>query len=478
MIYYRKKHTKPGLQVILNMSLKFWLFIMLLAALTQACEKWIDPEININPNEPADVTMEAMLPFIEADVAFKMGGSFEIIGNQAVWLQQIDGIDRQALSISNYIFDPSNIIKIWDDAYAEILMDAKVLAGKAKDEGSPHNLGIANILTAITLGQLTDAWDAIPWSQALQGDAITQPVYDEQESVYIAMQMMLDQAIDSLSAETDNPGIKGDYYYDGDPSKWIKAAYALKARYYLHLSKRIGDQAYEKALEEIPLAFSGNEDDLQFNYGTGETESNPFYQFMQERDNVRMGAFLIDMMKEDNDPRLVVYAKPDDDGNYTGSAPGQADVTASRPGTAFTAPDAPTYIITYVEMLFTMTEAMLKTGTDEPGIRTLLLEAVMASLDKFNVTDQAWLDYYGQKISLLTGEELFEEIMTQKYIATFYQPEAYHSWRRTGYPVILPNPAGQTGEIPRRFLYSTSELVHNQNVPKGISITDRVWWDE
>jgi hypothetical protein len=173
-----------------------------------------------------------------------------------------------------------------------------------------------------------------------------------------------------------------------------------------------------------------------------------------------------------------VYAFPDDEGNYTGSAPGQTNVDASRPGPGFAAPDAPTYIITYVEMLFTKAEALFKTGSPEAEVKATLLEAVTASLEKFDVSDESWLQAYEDKIGLLSGESLFEEIMTQKYIATFYQTEAYHSWRRTGYPIIPPNPVGLTNEIPRRFLYPTSELVYNQNVPKGVSLVDRVWWDE
>lgn len=472
------KKIKYGMKVLINIRGRRWLHLIFMILVAQSCDQWIDPEINVNPDEPADASMETLLSFIEADVAFKMGGSSELIGNQGIWLQQLDGIDRQALSMSNYIFDPFDVTLTFDDAYAEVLMDAKVLAGKAIEQGSPWNFGVANILSAFTLGQLTDTWGDIPWTEALQGDAITQPVYDSQESIYNVIQALLDQAIDSLSVENDRTGINGDYYYNGDPLKWIKAAHALKARYYLHLSKRWGKQAFDQALEQVVLAFSTNEDDLQFNFGSGETESNPFYQFMNERDNARMGAYFINLMKATNDPRLVVFAAPDEQGDYSGSEPGQADASASRPGQAVAAPDSPVYLITWVEMLFTKAEALLKIGADETEVSDVLFLAVSRSLDKYNVTDLAWLDEYVQKISTLAGEDLYKEIMTQKYIATFYQPEAFHSWRRTGYPVIPPNPNGETGEIPRRFLYSISEQVFNPNMPKGISITDRVWWDE
>jgi hypothetical protein len=421
--------------------------------------------------------MELILPFIEADVAFRMCGSMEFIGPQAIWLQQLDGTDRQHLAMSNYVLNPATIYLPYDNAYAEILMDAKILKEKAIASGSPHNLAVANIMTAITLGQLTDVWNDIPWTEALKGNEETQPVFDSQESIYAAIHELLDEAVDSLSVP-DPVGIAGDYFYNGDAALWTMAAYALNARYYLHLSKRWGQDAFELALSAIPLAFSGNGDDLQFQYGTGASASNPLYQFMLDRDNVRMGAFFIDLLKGAGDPRLEVFASPDVNGGYTGSAPGQTNVEASRPGTAFASPDAPTYLITFVEVLFTKAEAMYATGSPDEEVRSVLIEAVTASLEKFGVMDEVWMGAFAESLGQLTGEALLEVIMTQKYIATFYQPEAYHSWRRTGYPVIPLNPVGQTGEIPRRYPYPATEMVWNPNTPKGVSITDRVWWDE
>jgi hypothetical protein len=421
--------------------------------------------------------MELLLPYIEADVAFRMCGSPEIIATQSIWLQQLDGIDRQQLAISNYILNPTDLAYAFGDAYAEIMMDTKILKEKAMEQGSPHNIAVADIMTAITLGQLTDAWNMIPWSEALLGNENTQPSYDSQESIYTVIQQLLDEAITYLSAE-DPYGIKGDYYYNGDPAQWLKAAYALKARYYLHLSKRWGNASYEQALSVIDMAFSGNGDDLQFNYGTGESESNPLYQFMIQKDNVRMGGYFIDMLIEREDPRLEVFAYPDETGDYVGSFPGQTNVAASTPGEAVSDPDSPTLLITYVELLFIKAEALYKTGSAADEVRTALLDAVSASLDKFGLSEEGWLDDLQAYVASLEGEALFEEIMIQKYIATFYQPEAFHSWRRTGYPIIPPNPAGQTSEIPRRFPYPITEMVWNPNIPTGVKITDRVWWDE
>jgi hypothetical protein len=453
-------------------------FILLIVLISSSCSKWIDPDINTNPNNPADIPMEVLLPFLEADIAYKMCGSPEVILVQSIWLQQMDGIDRQSLAFANYSYDPMMSINPWDGAYAEMLMDAKILKEKADAAGSSYNAAVAKILTTIVLGQLTDSWNSIPWSEAFQGSQVTQPKFDNQEFIYSEIQRLLDEAINLLSVDFDPVGIKGDYFYDGDPVKWEKLAYALKARYTLHLSRRLGDIVFEEVLDLFPMAFSSNEDDLQFNYGTGASESNPLYQYMMDRDDARMGAYFIDLLIENEDPRLEVFAWPDGEGNYVGSAPGQTNVNASRPGPAVANPDAPIYLITYVEVLFMKVEALFKTGTSEEEVRIALVEAVSTSLEKYNVWDEDWLGGYSQEVQQLTGEALFEEIMTQKYFATYYQPEAYHSWRRTGYPVIPPNPIGQTPDIPRRFPYPATEVANNPNTPNGITLMDRVWWDE
>ena len=232
-------------------------------------------------------------------------------------------------------------------------------------------------------------------------------------------------------------------------------------------------------MTELNLAFTSNMDDMQFNFGPGASESNPLYQFMRDGADVRMGAFFIDMLKEYNDPRLEVYAYPDDNEEYTGSTPGSGNAAASKPGPAVADAESPTYLITYVELLFMKAEIIYQTGNDENQVRDILIQAVTESLDKLSVYDESWLTAYASSIADLQGNDLFEEVMTQKYIATFYQPEVYHSWRRTGFPIIPPNPNGVFEQIPRRFPYSSYEQYFNrENVPQGVSIIDRVWWDE
>lgn len=459
----------------------FYKFLsVIIAGLTLlSCEKWIDPDININPNAPSEVTMGTLLPSIEAQMAYAMCGGSDMIGIQSVWLQQLDGIAREFMALTNYFTDPESVNAVFDQAYSVAMMDAVTLIDLANKKSSPHNKGVAKICLAVCLAQLTDVFGDIPWSESLKGVEIPRPAYDQQESVYEEIFRLLEEAIHDLS-ETDEPiGIDGDYFYYGDVSLWLKAAHSLKARYSIHMTKRKGSQAYQDALNELNMAFTSNDDDMQFNYGPGESESSPLYQFMRDRDDVRMGAYFIEMLKSYNDPRLPVFAFTDVNGEYTGSEPGSGNTEASSPGPAMADAESPTLIMTYVECLFMKAEIIYQTDNDENLVREILIDAVTESLSKFGVYDEPWLSEYTASVENLTGMNLFEEVMTQKYIATFYQPEVYHSWRRTGYPVIPPNPLGVEDEIPRRFPYTSWEQIYNKdNVPKGVEITDRVWWDE
>jgi hypothetical protein len=443
------------------------------------CQKWIDPEINTNPDLARDVTINTILPALEANTAFKLAGGNIMQRIPSMWLQQIDGVARISLAETNYLVTSSSISEVWDHSYAEMLMDARMIIEKSNQQGSPHNRGVAKILTAFILGQLSDHWNDIPWTEALQGTSNMEPAFDKQESLYVEINKMLSEAITDLQSEEERIGIRGDYFYGGDTEKWIKAAHAFKARYAIHLSKRNGNDAYQQVLSEIGSSFTDNSDDMQFPYpGTSHVESNPLSQFMTIAEDVRMGAYFIDLLKSYNDPRLTVFALPDGNGEYTGSEPGSGNAQASMPGVAVAATDAPTFFITYSEILFMKAEAQHQLGQNEADVKESLLAAVTASLEKNGVMDTAWFSNYINTAGSLSGNNLFEEIMTQKYIATFYQPESYHSWRRTGIPELIPNPNGATNQIPKRFPYPLSVQLYNSNTPTGIRITDPVWWDE
>ena len=90
------------------------------------------------------------------------------------------------------------------------------------------------------------------------------PSSDGGASVYQAALGMLDQAITNFNAGGVPPTY--DMYYQGDASKWIKAANSIKKRAYLNL----GDYA---SYSSITNYITSNSDDFEFQWGTN--TSNP-----------------------------------------------------------------------------------------------------------------------------------------------------------------------------------------------------------
>lgn len=451
------------------------LLILFLVSTFFSCEKWIDPEINENPDSPKDPPMSVILPAVQGRLAYHTG-TFDVTGTVSMWMQQILGASRQAAIFGNYTFVSSDVVNLWNSFYRDALMDLKIIIDKSQleESKSPYYEGVAKVLMAYDLGLATQLWGDIPFSEAWQGIDNKHPVYDTQSEIYTTLQTMLDEAITALQVDASEnifDPAEGDMIYGGDLSAWLKAAYALKARFAIHLSK-IDNQAYTKALNYISQGgFESNADDLQFNFGNGDTEANPLYQFDNERTDAAPSTQFTDFIQSVNrfisgsdtldDPRIAVFQT-------------ESDATGIQTfGSYYGSKDAPVHFMTYVEQLFIMAEAYYETG-DEATAKDTLLAAVQASLEKFDVVDQDWMTQLTSKINPLSGTNLKTEIMHQKYIACFLSPEVFVDWRRTGLPDLTPV---RGTEIPRRFPYSEEERNFNRNIPAVTSIYARNWFD-
>lgn len=445
-----------------------FVFVLVLSS----CSKWIDTDINTDPDAPADVPMNLMLPAIEQSFGYNMAGN-DIVRVTNMWTQQFDGVVRQSLAQAQYTYLPADINNTWNSFYTEIFMNAKVLIDKAENtEGkeSPHNAGVARVLIASTLGIATDVFGDMPFSEAFRGNEnILTPGFDTGESLYDTLNVILDQAINDLNATVNAVDVGGDVIYSGDIAKWKKAAYSIKARHALQLSVVNGNAAYTAALAAAANGFTSNNDDFQVPWESA--NKNPIYQFMDERTDIRMGATLTDIMHLTDDPRLPFYCEEDENGEYNGSVIGSANEGASKPGSYLAAEDAPTVMMSYAELKFIIAEAKFRLGQDAQAD---FEEAVAASVLK--VTGDAnttWLE-----ANIIGVPVTLELILTQKYIATVGTNQGYADFRRTGLPAILPHPDGVLPAIPTRFPYAQDEITYNGANTPSVQISDKLWWDQ
>ena len=452
--------------------------VFLLALVFASCDKWIDTDLNIDPDAPADVPLNLMLPGIQQAMGYNLCGN-DLVRTTNIWMQQFDGVSRQSYTEARYQLLPGDVNNIWNNLYATILVNSATLIKKAENtegKNSPYNAGIGKVMMATTLGISTDLFGDMPFKEALKGDQnILTPKFDTQEKLYDTIRVMLDKAIADFSkpAAENLVAVKGDVIYSGDIAKWKKAAYAVKARHLLQLSSVKGNAAYTDALAAAANGFTSNSDDMKVPWESA--NKNPIFQFMEQRTDIRMGATLVDLLKSISDPRLPFYVAKDGGGSYTGSLIGSQNENASKPGAYIAGELAPSYIITYAEQKFMEAEANFKLSKTTEA-KAALQEGVKASVTRVAGSaafTQAWYDTnIGSKTLTL------DLIMTQKYIATFGTNQAYADYRRVGLPVIPVPPGAILPSMPTRYPYAQDEISYNgANVP-NVTISDKLWWDK
>ena len=448
--------------------------VLVFALILISCEKWIDPNLNVDPDSPSEVPMKLMLPAIQQAFGYNMAGN-DLVRTTNIWMQQFDGVDRQSYTEARYQLLPADVNNVWYSIYNNILMNAKTMVDVAENtEGkeSPYNAGVARVLIAATLGISTDLFGDMPFRDAFRGtDNILKPQFETQEELYDTLFTILDEAIVNLNSTTNAVPVGGDVIYNGSTAKWKKAAYSIKARHELQLSQVNGNSAYTEALAAAANGFASNDDDLLVPWNVD--NHNPIFQFMEQRTDIRMGATLVDILKANDDPRLPFYAAQDGNGEYTGSVIGSQNGDASKPGSYIAGQSASSVMMTYSELKFIEAEAHLALGQTAEA-QAAFEDAVTASV--LRVTGAANTEWLAANvIGIPVTKDL---IMTQKYIDSFGTNQAYADYRRTGLPAITIPPGANLTAVPTRFPYAQDEITYNgANVPT-VTISDKLWWDK
>lgn len=411
-------------------------------------------EENTDPTRQAGVAVQFILPSALTQAAFNVGaGPARMAG---LLMQHYDGFDAQQVAFQNYTINETSMANYWNTgSYGGVMKDCSVLIEQGTAESLPHYVGIGKIVMAHALGNLTSIFGDAPWTEALQGTGNLTPAFDSQESLYAAVQTLLNEGIAELGQAQVDP-VQNDFIHGGDVAKWVATAHALKARYYMHLTKRSATAA-ASALTEIGLAFTSTADQPTFVFENTATGANPYAQFgVQRPKTIVMNPGFV--AKLAGDPRAAMITFNDGSEEVFQSTDDAATLFWSQN-------DSPLPLISFSELKLIEAEALVLTsGT---GANAALQAAVAANMDYVGVDGTAYLAALAD-IDGMAQAAAVEAIITEAYVTLYAQGEVevWSNFRRTGFPALTANPAGvnslnPSGAIPRRMIYPANERLTN-----------------
>ena len=468
---------------------KFLFILVFVVATLQGCKKdYFD--LNENPNQVTTPSMPTLL----STVTHKTGlNSYVVASTVAPYVQYTA---NPSASASSDIYQEIESSTTWDALYFA-MSDIYDLKQLAIDQRSSEYLGVANVLLSYNLNLVTDLWGNAPFSQAFTAETFT-PVYDSQEELYKVSLGLLDSAIVQLARTDAAIKLRGanDLIHGGDRTKWLKTAYALKARMLIKVSKTSQYNA-ASVLTALDNGYKSNADDAGM---TGFSTRNPWAHVWVLNNGLTLGGWLSEQFVDHLngktygvfDPRLRKITRP----TVNPAVPfiGTVNGAGNRPPgnntvkdenyidsiSPMTSTNAPLYLITYAETKFIEAEAAL--ATNPTRAYAAYLAGINASMDKYKVDASdpervAYLAAASVGAANLTRALIFKE----KYVATYLNPEAWNDARRFDYQYkdfTLPVNAVLPTFI-RRLQYTSGERSKNgKNIPTVSSLTERLWWDK
>jgi len=463
--------------------------------LVAGCKDFLN--VNQNPNASTKPSLSGLLSDAEYTTA---NNSYDAASVTTYYVQQLASPSGSSTDRQHEVY----LDGTWYNLYST-MTDLKDLDALAQKKGATEYSAIAKILLAMNLGETTDLWGDVPYSKAFQGQADLTPTYDSQQEIYTDIQKLLDDAINAIqsggSSATETPN-SDDYYYGGNMQKWLKTAYALKARYLNHLSKKSSYDA-SAVLSAVGKAYQSNDDDAQLTYTSD--HRNPWATVVLNNQGGVLGGFISDYLiramadaphlaqSTDTsiynvyDPRLTTITDTLAGGTYNGTVNGKGSPNTPynflTANSWFSMDNSPIQLVTYSEMKFIEAEAAFR-NNDKPTAYQAYLDGIKANMDKLGIpADQENAYLSNPAVAVGAGNLTLELIFKEKLVALFLQPEAWTDARRFDYQYkdmtvpFMQYPA-LNGKFIRRILYPQSEQSRNASNIPDVSLTTHMWWDQ
>ncbi len=386
-------------------------------------------------------------------------------------------------------------------------------------------IAMAKIWRVYCFSKITDLYGDVPYSQASGGyySGNYSPAYDTQKSIYLSMLSDLKDAVAELTTNSSRFAA-ADLLYGGNAMQWKKFGNSLMLRLGMRLTKVDATLAEQWVKEAVGGSLITSASDIaqitDYVSAGQDINKNPFafkiynsdYLYADGLSNPEGGKFqavFIDHMKSYHDPRLkvlsVVYMNGVAD-TAVAVQKGMSSALSSKPSdfVTYSEPsqntlvklDGPYQIMGNAEVSFLLADAALK-GWYSGDAKALYENGIRAAMNRWasfgasSAVASSEIDSYISEHDFTSAESLNDKenkIYTELWVELITDPvESFSSYRRTGYPELVPNnyPGNATGgKIFRRMLYPiTEQNLNTENYNAAIAdqgsddFMTRVWWD-
>ncbi len=471
-----------------NMKLRFFILLIITGVFT-SCENYLD--INTDPNNPTSVPVKGLMSV----------GSVRTAANAAnvgyytsYFVQYLAGPNAGGNTDTHQEINANGT---WVGIY-NVLSNLSDMELMAAEQGAPNYVGAAKIMKAINLALLVDAWNNVPYSDAFFVQTL-KPTYDNGQQLYTEIFTLLTDGIAKLQESTTTLTMGADdFMFAGNLSRWIKTAYALRARYLNHLSKTSAYDA-DAVLAAVTNGLASNADDAKVTF-TAEVR-NPWGAVAINQAGLVLDGWISQQIVEAMDgttfgvvdPRMEFMFSRTRQGTFRGTINGagrDADVMDLRldastlvEASYYANRASPVLVMTYAEQKFIEAEAQLAKN-NKPAAYSAYLAGIRAHMDMLGVT-AANRDAYINNPVVSTGDAniTLDLIMKEKYVALYLSPETWNDARRYNFrytDMTIPaqlNP-DLNGQYSRRLQYPSSEFSTNSDNVPAVNLSDRIWWDQ
>ncbi len=411
---------------------------------------------------------------------------------------------------------------VFDNSYKKVTLNARNLLNSYTEINDANGVAVTKIMMSWFFQKMTDIYGDVPYSQLTGTDLILtnpKPKYDSQKEIYKGIMEDLKVQIDAIGSSTNIiAGGVGDYVYQGDPQKWKALANTLRLRMALRSRDAFnaeGEQAYIDSVINDCLAntlidesnqalLKRSSSPLILSFLDGGFE-DVYHGFGGIGSKFTFSKRYIDLLQDNNDPRLQKIAVPTTNGSlYKGSAIGSRTQIArddlSNPSsliigksTTDVADIVPVKVFSAAESYFLQAEAALLGYGGNAN--SLYQNGIRASMNYWKA-DSADINVFinNESIATLSGSttEMLKMVWNQRWLNGLMN--GYESWALVRRTDIIPPLTDNTkfwvtqpnnGNVPNRLPYSATEAVANaDNVKAAIAnqgadeMNTKIWWDK